>query len=49
MLAYVVLLLAVVSRILPPAFHNAGWNFTAVGGGLLFFGSRMGTDRSAPP
>jgi hypothetical protein len=42
MLAYVVLLLAVVSRILPPFFHIPAWNFTAVGGGLLFFGSRMG-------
>jgi hypothetical protein len=41
MLAYIVLLLAVLSRILP-AFHSIGWNFTALGGGLLFFGSRMG-------
>jgi len=48
MLAYVVLLLAVVSRILPPAFHNAGWNFTAVGGGLLFFGPRMHGSKRAP-
>ncbi len=44
MLAYIVLLLAVLSRILPHAFHATAWNFTAVGGGLLFFGSRMGTD-----
>jgi len=42
MLAYIVLLLAVVSRLLPPAFHTVSWNFTALGGGLLFFGSRMG-------
>ena len=42
MLAYLVLLLAVLSRILPHAFHAVNWNFTAVGGGLLFFGSRMG-------
>jgi hypothetical protein len=43
MLAYIVLLLAVVSRILPHTlFHTQTWNFTAVGGGLLFFGSRMG-------
>jgi hypothetical protein len=42
MLAYIVLLLAVLSRILPHAFHATAWNFTAVGGGLLFFGSRMG-------
>jgi hypothetical protein len=41
MLAYIVLLLAVLSRILPHAFHAVNWNFTAVGGGLLFFGSRM--------
>ena len=43
MLAYIVLLLAVLSRILPHAFHAVNWNFTAMGGGLLFFGSRMGT------
>ena len=42
MFAYVVLALAVLSRILPPALHAASWNFTAIGGGLLFFGSRMG-------
>lgn len=42
MLAYLILLLAVLSRILPHAFHAVGWNFTAIGGGLLFFGSRMG-------
>jgi len=43
MLAYLVLALAVLSRILPPAFHVVSWNFTALGGGLLFFGSRMGS------
>jgi hypothetical protein len=42
MFAYVVLALAVLSRILPHALHATAWNFTAVGGGLLFFGSRMG-------
>jgi hypothetical protein len=42
MLAYFILLLAVLSRILPHAFHATAWNFTAMGGGLLFFGSRMG-------
>ena len=42
MLAFVVLLLAVASRILPVALHAPAWNFTALGGGLLFFGSRMG-------
>jgi hypothetical protein len=46
MLAYIVLLLAVLSRILPHALHAASWNFTAVGGGLLFFGSRMGATGS---
>jgi len=45
MLAYVVLFLAILSRILPHAVHAAAWNFTAVGGGLLFFGSRMGAGR----
>ena len=40
MLAYLVLLLAILSRILPHAFHATSVNFTAVGGGLLFFGSR---------
>jgi hypothetical protein len=42
MIAYLVLLLAVLSRILPHAFHSAGVNFTAVGGGLLYFGARRG-------
>ena len=46
MAAYLVLLVAVLSRILPHAFHQVGWNFTAVGGGLLFFGSRLGASRS---
>ena len=41
MAAYLVLLLAVLSRILPHAFGAVNWNFTAVGGGLLFFGSQM--------
>jgi hypothetical protein len=45
MFAYVVLALAVLSRILPHAVHAAAWNFTAVGGGLLFFGSRMGAGK----
>ncbi len=40
MAAYLVLLLAVLSRILPVSLHAAGLNFTAVGGGLLFFGAR---------
>jgi hypothetical protein len=41
MLAYLVLLLAVLSRVLPHAFHEVNWNFTALGGSLLFFGARM--------
>jgi len=40
MSAYLVLLLAVLSRILPHAFHATSLNFTAVGGSLLFFGSK---------
>ena len=40
MIAYLVLLLAAISRLLPHAFHGIGLNVTAVGGGLLFFGSR---------
>ena len=44
MFAYLVLLLAVLSRILPHAFHSDALNFTALGGGLLFFGSRMSND-----
>ncbi len=40
MLAYFVLILAVCSRVLPHAFHSVGMNITAVGGSLLFFGSR---------
>lgn len=42
MLAYLVLLLAVLSRILIPTLHLNIWNFTVIGGGLLFFGSKMG-------
>jgi hypothetical protein len=47
MSAYLVLLLAVLSRVLPHAFHAVNWNFTALGGGLLFFGSRMGNSPNA--
>jgi len=42
MAAYLVLLLAVLSRILPHAFGTTSVGFTAVGGGLLFFGARRG-------
>jgi hypothetical protein len=40
MIAYLVLILAALSRLVPHAFHSVGLNFTAVGAGLLFFGSR---------
>ena len=40
MAAYLVLLVAVLSRLLPHIFHTTSVGFTAVGGGLLFFGSR---------
>jgi hypothetical protein len=40
MLSYLVLLLALLSRLLPPVLHLSAWNFTAVGGSLLFFGAR---------
>jgi hypothetical protein len=42
MAAYLVLLLAVLSRILPHAFHTTSVGFTAVGGGLLYFGAKRG-------
>ena len=38
--AFIVLLLAILSRLLPHALHGVGMNFTAVGGSLLFFGAR---------
>jgi hypothetical protein len=40
MLAYLVLLLAALSRFVPHVLHGTGLNITAVSGGLLFFGSR---------
>jgi hypothetical protein len=40
MLAIIVLLLAALSRLIPHANHAVAFNFTAVGAGLLFFGSR---------
>jgi len=51
MTAYLVLLLAVLSRLVPHLFHATtlsygAWNFTAVGGSLLFFGSRMNASES---
>ena len=41
MLAFAVLALAILSRILPHLFGAVSWNFTALGGGLLFFGSQL--------
>jgi hypothetical protein len=40
MYAFVVLLLAALSRLLPHMMHGVGINITAVGAGLLLFGSR---------
>lgn len=40
MFAYLVLLVAILSRLLPPVLHLPAMNFTAVGGSLLFFGAR---------
>jgi hypothetical protein len=40
MVAFIVLLLAALTRLLPHTLHGVGLNFTAVGGGLLFFGAR---------
>lgn len=41
MAGFVVLLLAVLSRLLPHALGVSAWGVTAMGGGLLFFGSRL--------
>jgi hypothetical protein len=40
MLAIVILFLAALSRLVPHMLHGIAYNFTAVGAGLLFFGSR---------
>ena len=40
MISYLVLLIALLSRLLPPVLQLSAWNFTAVGGTLLFFGAR---------
>ena len=37
MIAYLLILVAVLTRVLP---HAGWWNFTAVGGALLYFGAR---------
>ena len=44
-MAFLVLLLAVLSRVLPALLHTTGGNVTMVGAGLLFFGSRLRADR----
>ena len=46
MFAYVLLLLAVVSRVVP---HPAWFSFTAVGGSLLYFGARRSWWQSVFP
>lgn len=40
MVAFLVLFLAALSRLIPHVNHAVAFNFTAVGAGLLFFGSR---------
>ena len=39
-----VVLLAILSRVLPVALHQQSWNFSLLGGSLLFLGSRMTSD-----
>ena len=41
MLAYLVLVLAILSRLVPHLLHTPAWGVSAIGGGLLFFGSRL--------
>jgi hypothetical protein len=39
--AYLLIALAILSRFVPAAFPHSGWfNFTALGGALLYFGAR---------
>jgi hypothetical protein len=40
MAAFIVLLLAALTRFVPHTLHGVGMNFTAVGGSLLYFGAR---------
>lgn len=40
-MAYLVLLIAVLSRLLPHWLHSTGANVTTVGAGLLFFGASL--------
>lgn len=48
MSAYLALIVAVLSRILPSAFHTTSIGFTAVGGSLLFFGARRSRWQTIP-
>ncbi|HMF54246.1 MAG TPA: DUF6580 family putative transport protein [Edaphobacter sp.] len=48
MAAYFALLIAVLSRILPHTFETTSVGFTAVGGGLLYFGARRGRWQAIP-
>ena len=41
MSAFIVLVVALLSRLVPSLLHAQSWNFVALGGGLLFFGSRL--------
>ena len=45
MTGFVVLLLAVLSRLVPHLLGVSAWGVTAMGGGLLFFGSRLSRNR----
>lgn len=48
MAAYLVIVLAVLSRVLPYTFHTTSVGFTAVGGSLLFFGARRSRWQTIP-
>lgn len=48
MSAYFALIVAVLSRILPHAFMTTSVGFTAVGGGLLYFGARRSRWQTIP-
>ncbi|HEY8997219.1 MAG TPA: DUF6580 family putative transport protein [Edaphobacter sp.] len=48
MSAYIAIVVAVLSRILPSAFHTTSVGFTAVGGGLLYFGARRSRWQAIP-
>ncbi len=47
MIVFLILLLAVISRLAPAMLHFSAANFNAVGGSLLFFGSRRSRSVSA--